>query len=212
MDPTDRVFWMIVGGVIGGVITLAVTVLFRILLPRLARRLGMCIGDLKLESPYEDYARDMPSKVRFLRVPVKAWIGSLENVQAKMKLTNLDSGKEKDTPGILHWERQPRSGKPHPRKLHQDLKTGNDVVIHQVEVHFASNEPINISWLNEEHVDLLMKVESVEEVIPAINRENRLPPGKYKIDLRVSAQNAGHKDKRFEIEMGKGVEDMRPVD
>jgi len=174
----------------------------------LFRWVGLKIGRPLIEAPYEDFSRGMPSRIRFLRLPIKSMFGGVKNVRVSMEVKQ-ESGKQVDVPGILHWQRQPRSGIPHPQELHQKLKDGRDMLDHMYRFHFAANSPIDIDWRQQDKVDLLMKVEGISKASPTITRESGLDPGKYWVKVMVKADNAWQKSKEFRLEIGEGVEDMK---
>jgi len=134
-------------------------------------------------------------------------IGDAKNVRVEMEMKKESDGKV-DTPGILHWERQPRFGTPHPRELHEKLEGEKDVLNHMHKFHFAENSPVDIKWREEDKVDLLAKIEGISEASPTISRENGLEPGKYQTEVIVTTDNAGKKSKKFLLSIGKDIEDM----
>lgn len=175
------------------------------------KRFFVKIGDPVLENPYgnNDYIRDMPKKIRFIRIPIRAKFFKLQNVFCTMSV-NTEDGLDIDTPGILHWQRQPRSGVAHPSSLHKSLKNEEDVVSHMLEFHFTHNEPIDIGAGYEDKVDLFVRIEDIKEVLPTISREHRINAGTYNIKLTVDASSLRRPIyKNIKLSFGEDIENFQ---
>ncbi|WP_432797280.1 hypothetical protein [Poriferisphaera sp. WC338] len=169
------------------------------------------ISNPVIENPYgnQDYVRNLPLKVRFLRVAVRPRFFHLKNTRATLVIKD-HKGRLYDSTGILHWQRQPRSGIPHPLQLHKDIKNEEDLIRHMVMYHFAHNKPIDIRSNNTEKIDLLLRVEGVSKAITTVSRENRISPGSYILDLSFDADNISKTIARtFHIYIGSDLEDVR---
>lgn len=166
----------------------------------------------KFENPYGAPSQrgDAPYGMRFLRVTIRPrWI-KLEGVECEMSVTHAD-GSPIDTPGKLHWERQPRSNVSHPRKLHTDCTTVEAYLQHMYDCHFAHNAPVDISADAVDKVDLFLRLEGHDFYVPASARENRVPPGRYTVTLRIDAANLNKRiERRFEIELPEDFEALLP--
>jgi len=58
---------------------------------------GLRIGEPLIEAPYEDFSRGMPSRIRFLRLPVKSMFGGVKNVRVNTEVKQ-ESGRQVDVP------------------------------------------------------------------------------------------------------------------
>lgn len=156
------------------------------------RQFGLQIGQPVVENPYAggDYTRDVPKRLRFLRLPITSTIGTIRQARASMAIqgTNTPTG-EQDCAGILHWERQPRQEAQHLSELHEQLETGDDVAEHMLTHHFSKNRPVDIPQGRTEKVDLLLRVEDREQLLTTNHRQNGLRPGSYHLAVTIRANN-----------------------
>ncbi len=184
------------------------------LLYQTIRYVGLRIGSPIVENPYgnNDFARDMPRKLRFIRIPISARFFRHRNVSCTMDITDRN-GLTMDCPGYLHWQRQPRGGIPHPAELHKALKDERDIIDHMLDFHFSKNEPINIGARRSDKIDLLFRVDGLAESMPTVSRENLLPPGDYRLELHVdSAAIQTPKTKVFYLRLGPDIDDMEEIE
>jgi len=183
---------------------------FRNLITSVFHHMTLAIDGLSVENPYpRDNERSFPKKVRFLRLKVKSRIGRLKEVQAELKIRNSEN-EYLDNAGLLHWQRQPRSGKPHPLKLHKDLVTAEDVKDHMCDYHFSENQPVDIPSGEFDKLDLLMKIEDLPYAISTVSRESHIEPGIYEIEVKVTASNVLRpKKKSFKVHVGEAYDDIR---
>ncbi|WP_316367285.1 hypothetical protein [Candidatus Thiodiazotropha sp. CDECU1] len=170
----------------------------------------LVIDGLSVENPYpRDHERSFPKKVRFLRLSIRSRIGRLREVQAELKIKNSEN-EYLDNTGILHWQRQPRAGKPHPLKMHEDLTTAEDVKDHMYDYHFSENKPVDIPSGECDKVDLFMKIEDLPYAISTVSRESHIDPGNYEIEVKVTASNVlKPKKKLFKVKFGEVFDDIQ---
>jgi hypothetical protein len=70
-----------------------------------------------------------------------------------------------------------------------------------IEFHFAASSPIDIR--RSDMIDLLMRVEGLEDSLTTISRENRIPPGEYSFTITVTADNVfKSKTATFFVDLG----------
>ena len=136
-----------------------------------------------------------------------------DDQESMVKLNKKIKNKEneyQDNSGVLHWQRQPRSGKPHPLKLHEDLVSAEDVKDHMYDYHFSANTPVDIPSGQSDKVDLLMKIEDLPYAISTVSRESHIEPGEYEITVQVVASNVLRpKAKSFKVLVGETFDDIQ---
>lgn len=156
------------------------------------RQFGLRFGQPIVENPYAggDYTRDVPKRLRFLRLPVTSQFGTIRNARMGMRIqgTNTPTG-EQDCAGLLHWERQPRQQAQHLSNLHEQLETAGDVAQHMLSHHFSHNRPVDIPQNGTEKIDLLLRIEDREQLLTTNHRQNGLSPGSYHLVVTLRANN-----------------------
>ena len=176
------------------------------------KRWSVYIGDPLLENPYgnHDYGRNMPRKLRFVRVPITSKYFKLKSAFCTMVVKSIPDNLNMDCPGILHWQRQPRSGVPHPAELHKSLKNEDDIVDHMIEYHFSNSAPVDIGLGYTDKIDIFFRIEGMKEVLFPISRENRIPSGKYEVRLYLDADSLRKPlTKTFRIQLGDDLEEFK---
>lgn len=154
------------------------------------RRAGISVEAPVIANPYgaDDNMGDLKWRVRFVRSEIKSRFLTLKNTFCSCQIFD-EAGNEIDTPGLLHWERQPRMGAAHPAGLHEQLTSVTDLYHHMLTLHFAHNAPVNIGAGRSDTIDLFFRAEGADYAVPAIARERHIPPGTYTMVLKIEAGN-----------------------
>ena len=172
-----------------------------VLWPRI-KRTGTLVSDPTYENPYpKDGTRAFPYSVRFLRTLITAKIGKLQGCYGEVHIESIE-GEHFDSPGLLHWMRQPRGGIGHPLALHENIKTPEDARDHMYSYHFSENTPVDILHGASDKIDLLMKIQNLDYAITTVSRESRIPPGIYILHFTLHSPSLSapiHKNWRVEI-------------